>query len=294
MSVTDFKKRSKKYYFLAGNIAVLIPSLLANGILFSWGYGNFVNKEELQIKLSNQNKSIGYVLNQDVGQGDQITAAMLEEVHVTAEQECEVTSVAVESIVGKYAKSTFCGGTIITPTCVYEQEQYSTDMRIYDFDFIDISSKIKSGEYIDIRIAYPNGEDYIVVNHKQIEDVSPLQQNQSNPDCRIRLKVTEEEILRLASAYVDTGNYSDCRIYAVSYLDQFQEPGVVNYPVNSQVFELLGWNPNTVNYSSSDEEKSRRATLEYNLSAFAKSGSNVFVAEEKQAEESVDAKKFFE
>ena len=126
---------------------------------------------------------------------------------------------------------------------------------------------VKTGDYVDVRITYPSGEDYIVANHKEVLDihVEENEQNQVQTKNILCMRVSEEEILRLASAYVDTVCYPDTRIYVIAYLDQFQQVGTVNYPVNPHVYQLLGWNPNVLDYEASGQEEQKRNILEENL-----------------------------
>lgn len=294
MSVTEFKRRSKKAYFLMGAISMLIPMLLAVTSLTVLFYNCRQKNKMLETKLNQRNEITGYVLNKDIEAGEEITADMLYAVSMTGEKNTKIQSVDKKVLVGKFAKASFVKGTLLQSQCVYEEEEYSSDMRIHEFDFIDISNQLQNGEFVDIRIAYPNGEDYIVVNHKQIISIYALQPEQTDTGYKISMKVTEEEILRLASAYVDMSYYPGARIYAVSYLDQFQQAGMVDYPVNSQVFQLLGWNPNIMNYVSSPEEQQYRMTLEKNLSEFAVDSEVLMNSKMEQEEYTVDADSFFE
>lgn len=276
-----------------GAVGILIPAIIAVTAL-SVVLHNYSKKNKLlETELSRQSAKTGYVLNQDIIAGEKITADMITEVKLSGEDSVSIENANKDMLVEKYAKCTFVKGTVLNSQCVYEEEEYSSDMRIHEFDFIEISDMLQTGDFIDIRIAYPNGEDYIVVKHKQIMAMNEMSQEQPVKDYRIHIKVTEEEILRLASAYVDMNYYPGSRIYAVSYLDQFQQSGIVNCPVNSQVFQLLGWDPNTLNYVSSEEEQQRRTVLESNLLEYAV-GNEEVVAIMEQDESTVDATNFFQ
>jgi len=222
------------------------------------------------LKKENQdNKYItAVVLMQEIAAGEQIEDGMLSEVTVCAKDLKGAKAVSKKSLTGTYARGNFGKGTLLTEACVYGEREYSSDTRRKTFDFIELNPMAQNGEYVDVRITYPNGEDYIVVSCKKIQYVDGqgetedgiLQSNQ------VSMEVTEEEILRIASAYVDSVVYGGTRIYAVSYLDRFQESGTVDYPVNIDVFELLGWNPNAIGYTISEQEQQRRIRLEQNLS----------------------------
>lgn len=294
MSVTGFIKRSKKAYFLMGTVSMLIPALLVIITLSVLYFKCSAQNQKLYTELGMQDKSTGYVLVQDIAAGTEIKADMLKKVSLTGEKNTAISSVTEKELIGGYAKSAFMKGSIINNQCIYKKEEYSQDMRIYEFDFIDISQTLQIGEFVDIRIAYPNGEDYIVVNHKQIIDICTENQELPETNQKIQMKVSEEEILRLASAYVDVRTYSESRIYAVSYLDQFQQSGIVNYPVNIQVFQLLDWNPNILDYIPSEEEQQHRTRLENNLQEYVKDSEVIINSALNQKEYSVDASAFLE
>lgn len=269
MSVTEFKRKRKRAYFLFGAVAVFLPACLVFAVLFL--KLNACNKENhiLSKKLQKQVSQKGYVLTQEVEAGKKIEENMLTEVVLTSKKGTSIQAVTKSAIVGRYAKSEFKKGMMLNGQCVYEPMEYSQDMRVKTFDFIDINPSLSSGDYVDVRITYPNGEDYIIANHKMVLNlVSRKTEEGTNEKVSVSMKVTEEEILRLTSAYVDTQCYAGTRIYAISYLDEFQQPGTVNYPVNTDVFQLLGWNPNLIDYLPSKTESLNRNKLEANLQAY--------------------------
>lgn len=270
MSVTEFKRRNKKTYFFLGTVSVLVPALVVVCFLF-WKLDAYSQRNDvLENELNQKMKKTTYVLKMDVSAGEKLEKHMLQKVTMTGEDNTNMQSVSEKELIGKFVKCNFSKGSVLNKQSVYEEEEFKDDMRIQKFDFIEINSMIQKNSYVDIRIVYPSGEDYIVANHKKVMDIQTEQNSEAiTPvNTKVFLKVTEEEILRLASAYVDTICYSGTRIYAISYIDRFQEAGTVNYPVNLQVFELLSWNPNVMNYTASEEEQERRSILEKHLSGY--------------------------
>lgn len=276
MSVTEFRRKSRKKLFFMGMLVTAVPLVLL--VMVVWA-GLHSYKEEnriLEEKLSKEGHMTGYVLTEDVSAGQPVTSGMLKKIWITGDRRTNVLKTAGEEITGKRARDNFAKGTVMNAQCVYEEDETS-DMRMKSFDFMELNPVIQQGDYVDIRITYPNGEDYIVVGHKELlaveQEQAQTQELQQNP--KITMRVTEEEILRLASAYVDTVCYDSAKIYAVAYLDEFQQPGTVDYPVNPDVFQLLGWNPNVTGYQPSEEECQYRDRLEENLSAFGTSKNKV-------------------
>lgn len=270
MSVTDYKRKNKKAYMIIGMLIILIPAIVVVTCLCI-AMGEYKEKvKKLEQELDERKQVTGYVFAEDMKEGERIVNESLEEVILNSDKNGYIQPVKKDSLIGKYVKCDFAKGMVVNQQCLYAEEEYSSDTRIKEFDFVEIDTSIKNGDYIDIRIVYPNGEDYIVADHKELMSVSVLESS-TEPVKRntlIQLYVSEEEILRLASAYVDTITYPGCRVYAVSYLDHFQESGEVNYPVNPHVFQLLGWDVNAIDYQPSKEEQQKRNTLEKNLSRF--------------------------
>lgn len=270
MSVTDYKRKNKRAYLLIGMLFALLPALIAIVPMCITMSEYREQNQKLRQELSEKKQVTGYVFAKDMKEGEYIAEESLKKVTIRSEKKGYIHPMEKENLIGKRVKCNFTKGMAVNQQCLYAGEDYSADTRIKEFDFIEINTLIQDGDYIDIRIVYPNGEDYIVAEHKQLLSVS-IQEPAEDPVRRnalTRLRVSEEEILRLASAYVDTMTYSGCKVYAISYLDHFQESAEVNYPVNPHVFQLLGWDENAIGYQPSGEEQQKRSALERNLSGF--------------------------
>ncbi|ROR25705.1 hypothetical protein EDD66_11061 [Mobilisporobacter senegalensis] len=124
------------------------------------------------------------------------------------------------------------------------REEIAADLRLHYYNNIKLSDKISIGDYIDIRISYENGMDFIVLPKKRVIDVSI---SNNNLESCIWLEVSEEEILRMSSAFVDLYHYERSVIYAVKYLNEAQNIAKANYPVNDEVRKLIDSDPNIIN-----------------------------------------------
>ncbi|MBE5925940.1 MAG: hypothetical protein E7270_03155 [Lachnospiraceae bacterium] len=146
-----------------------------------------------------------------------------------------------------------------------EQEHKVTDDMVADderyqhFDCVDMFEGIYAGDLIDIRINFPNGEDYIVVSRKEIKNID---------EKGIVLKVNEEEILKMSSAKIDMNKYQGTRIYAVKYINKNQKSAISYYLLNEYVLTLCEWNPNLVDKIFSQDKIKKRYDFEQNLVKF--------------------------
>lgn len=71
--------------------------------------------------------------------------------------------------------------------------------------FIWLSSNLKENDQVDIRILFPNGEDYVVVAKKTLKSPQIAVNN-------VFLWLSEDEILKLDSAVVDA-NLNGAKLY---------------------------------------------------------------------------------
>lgn len=130
------------------------------------------------------------------------------------------------------------------------------------FDFISNADMFPAGGYIDVRIAFPNGVDCVILSHKKII---------KNADGNIMIAVFEDEILRMSSAYFDTKRYADCSVYAVGYMAETLSYSICDYPVNKDVYKMCIWNPNagkTEEVQNMLQYAQKRTELENSLEPF--------------------------
>lgn len=135
-------------------------------------------------------------------------------------------------------------GSRLMEGSVYEGEPITDDMRFHKYTFINLTDRMKKGDYIDIRISFPNGADFVLLSKKQIQDITWSEEGAG--ENAVWLHVSEEEILRLSSAAVEAFLNDGCRIYAVMYIEKNQKAAIMNYKVNDVVAQLIEDDPNIV------------------------------------------------
>ena len=151
------------------------------------------------------------------------------------------------SILGQFSRVPIKKGMPLVKGNLCKEINMSHDLRNHELTFIELPSLLEKGNYIDIRISFPDGEDYIVVAKKHVEKV---ELDQDNDRSTMWIHMLENERLHLSSAIVEAAAYEGSRIYAISYvLPEFQEEAIVNYPVNQNVYDLIMANPNIVDES---------------------------------------------
>lgn len=121
-------------------------------------------------------------------------------------------------------------GTWLTKNMLYEGEKNVREVFIKE---IEVAEHLQTGDRVDIRLRYPNAEDYIVLLDKILVKY--------DSDSGIVLELTEEELLLLSSAISDCSLYEKTKLYAVEYPKYPQiSMGVVTYIANKEILRMLG------------------------------------------------------
>lgn len=130
-------------------------------------------------------------------------------------------------------------------------EDMGDDLRIHGFPYIRLTNRLRKGDYVDIRISFADGGDFVLLSKKQVKEIAPLGEEGTNA---LWMAVSEEEILRLSSAVVDAYLNEGCYIYAIQYVSETQEAAVVNYAVSDLVKQLMEKDPNIVKLAENVQE----------------------------------------
>lgn len=254
MAVLRQKKRNIIIAAVVGLAVGILPTGIITGIVLG-KYNNLnktITEEKAKYKLYT-----GYVLNSELARGHVMAAEDIREIAFYSTSDIE--SVDAAGLIGKTLRQETKEGIIITGPMVYDDTGIEDNLRMYMFDYIAVPEEVDNGTMFDIRISFPNGEDYIVAKGKTLE---------SRTEEGIFINATERERLMLSSAYVDTTVYEGAKIYASIYVSDYQPYSVVNYPVNLYVTKLADWNPNLIEEIERETDVEKRQVLEKNLYEF--------------------------
>lgn len=167
-----------------------------------------------------------------------------------------------EAIIGKSAKIELLPGTPLLSSLLYEGQSIPKDLRIKEFQVIQLPSNLKPAQYIDVRIGFPTGEDFVLLSKKKVRELSGTV---------IWLEMNELDILQTSSAIIDA-YLQGARLYALPYIEPgLQEAAVVNYPANPLVLDLLESDPNLLEVAEIELARKLRQTLDDNLKAMNES-----------------------
>ncbi|BCN32824.1 hypothetical protein [Anaeromicropila herbilytica] len=272
MSIIRQRKKHLIKASLLGGIVVLIPFVvLVIYLLLLLQSSN--HKLQMHQRKENE-RSICYSLRKDMDANQIITRTDIKEVSVLLPDKSK-KCITMNEILGKRAKLSLSKNTLVTDDLIYEGSILEDDLRLHNYNFIKFQDKIKIGDFIDIRISFPNGADFILLSKKKVIDFSNYNVEQKTSNS-LWMEVSEEEILRLSSAVVDSYHIDGCQIYAILYVEDTQEASTVTYPTNRVVQDLMKKDPNILRKATNVLESNLRKELElerlYNKVGYNKTG----------------------
>ncbi len=147
------------------------------------------------------------VTNQSIIQGQTVTSDMLTKVrvHINMAPQDALNSIG-ENMVARYN----IGSNMPITNDMITEEIIDNDLRETEINTVVMPTNMVEGSYVDIRIQFPNGTDYVVLPEHQVKKVL---------DSTMWLDLTEEERSLLNSAIVDTYLNEGTKLYAIEYVD---------------------------------------------------------------------------
>lgn len=246
-------KQRKRQLWLAGVIGALLMAvpffISVVFLLLHEPEGGLRQKEEEESKWET-----AWRLKTALEAGELIEDRSLEEIRIPR-QAVAWKQCSREHLLGKAVKLDLSSGIILTEDMLYQGEVFADDIRTHNYGYIKLNHKMKPGDYVDIRISFPNGVDCIVLSKKKVMDIS-LYNSEENTENILWLEVGEDEILRLSSAAVDAYLWEGSSIYAIKYTAETQKKAIVTYPVNEVVLQLMKEDPNII--AKAEEAVSKR------------------------------------
>lgn len=275
-------------------VFILIVSWIIAGVFF------YMFKTDVDSKLASKDSEIeslnaslaeigelvpAYTVAADVPSGKEIEESDLVLIDVPLSMATNLIQDS-EELVGKHFKLGMTAGSVITTDCVYE-EVITADMRYYDLIVDVVPIGLQPGSFIDIRLKFGTGADYVGISHRQVVEI--------NGNC-IKLILTEEDIQAFSSMLVDmlvfssdfqlredinkNGKIDDgeelevqaigAYLYAVEYVEGgVQEKSVKTYAPSEVVQAIMSEDPNILKreYDLNDTILLRNlfnATLKFN------------------------------
>ncbi|MBP5331972.1 MAG: flagella basal body P-ring formation protein FlgA [Lachnospiraceae bacterium] len=202
-------------------------------------YGDRVR--DLTLKAENAEKELAYYdsarvrvlcASENIDAGKVIDLEDLTEKDLPADSVPENAILVLSDAVGRTAKIPLSKNTCLTREMLYETVLQGGEREI-EYFCIDIRGNVAKGSFVDVRLCFEDGTDYVVLSRKRVEGIA---QNRES----VILHVDEEELLRMGSAMAELRENDERRIYAVEYPHgELQQPSKVDYVPSDTVTELI-------------------------------------------------------
>lgn len=202
-----------------------------------------------------------YTVSTAVKSGDEITDDNIETMKMYSSLMTEQFVTNPDDIIGRYFKIAVNPGTpILFNMAMDEALEETTRDRDIVLDRATVGLEV--GDYIDVRITMPYGDDYIVISRKRVYGIS---------EGSIKLHLNEYEWNVYQGALVDyflNVEYG-CSLYADKYVEPgIQQEAVAFYAVPSNIAALLQKNPNILDKQEAASLNEWRNALEEILVIF--------------------------
>ena len=135
--------------------------------------------------------------------------------------------------------------TIMSQALVARSNEIATDdVRQQEYNTIVLPIDLTTGDYVDIRLQLPNGQDFIVISKKRV--TVPDVNGEYLTDT-VQINLSEDEILSLSCAIVEAYKIDGTKLYATKYTDAgIQQASTPTYVVNNEVARLMDSDANIV------------------------------------------------
>ena len=228
-------QRKSRNSFLLGMLLMLVIAAVVVGILFMQIMG--MKKEEA--KVNSSSKTV-YMLTRDIKSGEAITASDVKSTKVVTDMTTDHIATSSNMSDATIAKVDLPKGAILSTSMITTtDEKLTDDMRVQEYNMLILPTDLAKQDYVDIRIMFPNGQDYIVVTKKRV-----LQSSANT----IFIKMSEDEILSMSNAIVEAYRVEGSMLYATKYEDPgMQNAATPTYPGSRETLAVIEKDPNIVN-----------------------------------------------
>lgn len=255
------KHRGVKVLLISMCLVIFIGSLLVSGMIFYQAKVKLLKEgyeEKIQALTSDIEgmKKLVWVSNTGLTAGIKIKEEqlILKEISSNLDDNLFIS----EEDFGKILLIDLKADSPLLKSMIFNEE-IAGDVREEELNMLFIPGNLKENQYIDVRITFSNGEDYIVLSKMKVRDAN-IESN------TLWLWMNERQILTLRSAIVDAYLHKGTKLYTVTYVaPTIQTDAVVNYPINVDVLRVLKENPNILDKAKAALTNEVRIALDERL-----------------------------
>lgn len=233
-------------------LSILLAVLGTSGTgYFYWQYSTTKGEKEILVtqngQLQNAIDAIGpvtkaWTVKTTVFAGKEIKEDDLVEQTIPVSSVNENYILEKSDLLGKYYKVSTQPGTSLTKDIVMDDEMPATTYeRDLTFSFLPLGLKL--GDYIDIRMVLPYGEEFIVIEHERVEQIVTSTNT-------VKVLLDEAQLALWTSARTDKALWGNkgLALYVTKYVEPgIHDPAIPFYPVRKEMESVVTLNPNIAN-----------------------------------------------
>ena len=256
-------QRKTRNAFLSGMLIMLLVAIAVGVVL----YLSFFNQTMTEIQ-EKQEGGIAevYRVTSTIKSGEKIQIGKLEQVEMYVE-DLPVDYIGPAANLSNYtSKIDLQAGTILSNSLLTKEQQIADTTRLLEYNMITLPSTLSVGDYVDIRLTMPSGQNYIVLSKKQIVNLQ---------NTTVSFYLTEDEILMMSSAIIESYVMKASDLAAVQYVEAgLQEAVIPTYSVNPEVYKLIERDGNIKDYAKINDSYNSelRAIMDQELSQYSAAG----------------------
>lgn len=263
MSYKHYRGKKHRKFFLLLSVFLL---LLVGLLIFLKQSGHieeleraYQAKEKQLSLLEAEQEKFAYVTNRQIKAGERISS-----LDVSYEKVYSSMEDSAFAEIGKAYKVSLVDippHTQVLDAMVCEEE-IDAHVREEEFHVFYLSKNLTDYDTVDIRIFYPNGENYIVLSKKILKGI-----DQQTASCRLWLD--EQETLLISSAIVDAYLIPGTCLYTTKYVESaIQEASVITYTPSKELISLIEKSPNILQQAKLKLSRTVRELLELRTETF--------------------------
>ncbi len=239
MATNPIQKKTRNSFLLGMLVMFIIMGLVVALLAYM-----LLNMKKAENERLAKQKTV-YVLGSAVSSGNSIDAGNLKKVNLDSTAVPQ-NAITLGDITEKtVAKIDISAGEVVTSAMVSEADDAVTDsLRLQEYNMLSIASQIQTGDFIDIRLRVPSGQDYIIVSKKKVEIPTIDGIDSVNT---IWVKLTEDETILMSSAIVEAYQMEGALLYTTKYIEPgLQQTATPTYVPSASILNLITQNPNVV------------------------------------------------
>ena len=237
MARNPMQKKTRNSFILGMLVMFIVMGLIVAVLAYM-----IINLKQAENERLAKQKTV-YVLSTPVASGNNVDASMLTATKVDSSV-VPADSINLGSLTeNTIAKIDLGKGTIVTSAMLSESDSMITDsLRVQEYNMLKIASQIETGDFVDIRLRMPDGQDYIVVSKKKVEIPTIDGVDSVNT---IWIKLTEEETITMSNAIVEAYQMNGSILYTTKYVEPgMQQDATPTYVPSADIVNLITQNPN--------------------------------------------------